>query len=235
MPQSQRLTQTSTQDTVTNAMQRYAGEIYRLQEDHEWVSLSDLAEHIEASLQAISRMLNRLKQGGYLEHEAYKGVHLTDAGEQIAIPAIRRHRLIEVFLVKILEFGWHEVHAVSDRFEAGVDKRIEQRIFEISGRPTHCPHGEPIPTPDGIMPRVTDTSLVKMATGRTYRISRVRLHEPEKLQYLGELGLYPSTTFTLLSSAPFQGPVRIRLGRDEQVLGYELASALYVAPSPQGK
>jgi DtxR family Mn-dependent transcriptional regulator len=217
---------------VTAAMKRYAAEIYRLQEDKPFVGLSDLAEHITTSLQAISRMIGRLRELGYLEHEPYRGVRLTPAGEKIALPAIRRHRLVEVFLVRVMGFGWDEVHDYSDHFELGVDEVIEDRMFEIAGRPSRCPHGEPIPTKEGVMPVLNDASLVEMQAGKKYVLSRVREHAPEKLRYLGEMALYPQARLELLSLAPFNGPVRIKLGRMEIVLSYELAAALFVEPDP---
>ncbi len=215
---------------ITAAMKRYAAEIYRLQEDRAYVGISDLADHIDASLQAISRMIGRLKEMDFLDHEPYRGVRLTPAGEEIALPAIRRHRLVEVFLVKVMGFGWHEVHDYSDQFELGVNQVIEERIFEIAGRPTRCPHGEPIPSVDGVMPVLNDASLTTFEPGKMYVLSRVRVHDPEKLLYLGELNLYPGARLELLSLAPFNGPVRIRLGRQEIVLSYELAAALFVEP-----
>ncbi len=110
-------------------MRRYAAEIFRLQEDRPFVTLSDLSEHVNASPQAISRMVTRLKERGFVEHEPYRGVRLTKAGESIALPAIRRHRVVEVFMVRMLGFGWDEVHDYSDRFELGIDEIIEDRIF----------------------------------------------------------------------------------------------------------
>jgi DtxR family transcriptional regulator, Mn-dependent transcriptional regulator len=213
---------------VTSTMRRYAAEIYRLQEDRAYVPLSDLVEPVNASHQAIARMVSRLKERGYVEHEPYRGVRLTPAGEAIAMPAIRRHRVVEVFLVKVLGFGWEEVHEASDRFELGVDDAIEERLFEAAGRPRRCPHGEPIPGKDGKMPAVDDASLVEMKSGTSYRLSRVRIHEPEKLRYLGELGLYPGVCLLFLSQAPFRGPLRLRREKDEIVLSHELAKGLLV-------
>ncbi len=215
-------------NSVTFAMRRYAAEIFRLQEDHEYVGLSDLAEPIDASFQAISKMLGKLKAAGYLEHEPYRGVRLTDNGMHIALPAIRRHRLGEVFLVRVMGFGWHEVHDYSDQFELGIDQRLEDRMDTLCNHPTRCPHGEPIPSREGIMPVVSDDSLVNQPVGAEYSISRVRIHDPEKLYYLGQLGLYPGAHLALVSIAPFKGPVRIKIGRQEDILSYELASVLYV-------
>lgn len=214
----------------TYTMQRYAAEIYRLQEFNAYVTLSELAEQVDASLQAVSRMLVRLHEGGYIVREPYHGVRLTPAGEQIAMPAIRRHRLSELFLVRVLGFGWDEVHYMTDTFEQGVDEVIEDRIYETLGRPTRCPHGEPIPSKAGVIEIPDDASLVDLPEGQPYTVSRVRIHDPEKLHYLGEFGLFPTARFLYKLRAPFNGPVRIKIGNQEVILSYEMATGLYVIP-----
>jgi DtxR family Mn-dependent transcriptional regulator len=213
---------------VTETMRRYAAEIYRLQEDMEYVGLAELSEHVNASSQAVARMVARMKKLGYLEQQLYRGVRLTLSGEHIAMPVLRRHRIAEIFLVKVMGFGWHEVHEDSERMELGISPAVEERMAVMAGNPTRCPHGEPIPTREGIMPVVSDASLVSQTTGNAYRVSRVRTHDPDRLQYLGELGLYPGTTFILVSMAPFRGPVTIRVEQQDIILGYDLAAALYV-------
>jgi DtxR family Mn-dependent transcriptional regulator len=219
-------------ENVTSGMRRYAAEIYRLQEHQETVSISALAEHIPASTQAISRMVARLKAADLIIHKPYQGVRLTESGVLSALPALRRHRLVEVFLVRVMGFGWDEVHEISDQFELGINHVIEDRIDQLAGFPTRCPHGEPIPSRDGIMPDMKDISLVKFSDKAAYCLSRVRVHEPAKLRYLGELGLVPGKCFYLTSIAPFNGPVRIQVDQNELVLGYDLSAALWVEPSP---
>jgi len=211
-------------------MQRYTAEIYRLQQDHPYVTLSMLGEHVHVSPQAVSRMIRRLKQAGLVVHKPYRGVRLTPEGERIALPAIRRHRLIEVFLVDVMRFGWEEVHNLADVLEPGINQVLEDRIDELTGHPTRCPHGDPIPTRDGVMPPLNDVSLATLRPGTKGRISRVRTHDPEKLRYLAQLGLVPDTPFELLSRAPFNGPLRIRVGNKEHILGHELATTLWVEP-----
>src|ERR671922_1430915 len=142
--------------TVSPAMRRYAAEIYRLQQDYEQVSLSLLSSHVEASAQAISTMVKRLNKDGYLVHEPYRGVRLTSDGEKIAMPSLRRHRLTEVFLVRVMKYDWGAAHELSDVFERGINDEIEDRIDDLTGHPTRCPHGEPIPTKDGAMPQIVD-------------------------------------------------------------------------------
>ncbi|MFQ5859406.1 MAG: metal-dependent transcriptional regulator [Anaerolineae bacterium] len=216
---------------ISPAMQRYAAEIHRLQQDHPYVPLSMLAEQVDVSLQAASRMIRRLKEAGLVVHEPYRGVRLTPEGERIALPSIRRHRLIEVFLVRVMRFDWEEIHDLADVLESGIDQVLEDRIDELTGRPAHCPHGDPIPTRDGVMPPVTDVSLVTLDPGVAGRISRVRTHDPDKLRYLAELELVPGVDFRLESRAPFNGPLRIRIGNEEHVIGHELAATLWVEPT----
>lgn len=213
---------------VTLAMQRYAAEIYRLQQESTAVSLTQLGVKAGASAQAVAMMVKRLRKGGYLEHELYRGVQLTPSGVKLAMPAIRRHRISEVYLIKGLGYNWAEAHELAEVFEKGLNEELEDRIFELAGRPTRCPHGEPIPSKDGVMPQINDQALILVPSGSTCIISRVRTEDPEKLLYLAELGLIPGTPFTLLSCAPFQGPLRLQLTSHDHVIGYELAKSLWV-------
>jgi DtxR family Mn-dependent transcriptional regulator len=101
------------------------------------------------------------------------------------------------------------------------------------GHPATCPHGEPIPTREGVMPQLDDRPLTVLAPGVKGKISRVKIYEPEKLKYLAEIGLVPGASFELLNRAPFNGPLRLKIGQNEQVIGVELAAALWVlCPDP---
>jgi DtxR family Mn-dependent transcriptional regulator len=221
--------------TVSPAMRRYAAEIYRLQEDHEQVSLSLLSSHVESSAQAISTMVKRLNKNGYLVHEPYRGVRLTPEGEKIAMPSLRRHRLTEVFLVKVMNYDWAAAHELSDVFERGVNDELEDRMDELAGRPTRCPHGEPIPSRDGVMPVIKDEPLVNVPSGSDCIVSRVRTHNMEKLHYIAELGLVPGTPFHLLSCAPFKGPLRLEMKPHDHVIGYELSQSIWVEVKKAGE
>ena len=221
--------------SVSLAMQRYAAEIYRLQQDHEQVPLSLLSSHVDASAQAISNMVKRLQKLGYLVHEPYRGVRLTETGEKIAMPSLRRHRLTEVFLVKVMKYDWATAHELSDTFEKGVNDEIEDRMDELAGHPNRCPHGEPIPSKDGVMPVVRDVPLIDVPSGSDCVISRVRTHDLEKLNYIGELGLTPGRQFHLFSCAPFKGPLRLQMKPHDHLIGYELASSLWVEVTMKGE
>lgn len=212
---------------ISLGMQRYAAEIFRLQEHAEFVGLTSLASHLDVSGQAASRMVRRMKDAGLIEHEPYRGVRLTTTGEREAMPALRRHRLIEVFLVKVMGYDWAEIHDRADVLERGIDDVLEARIDQLTGHPTRCPHGDPIPSPDGRIERLDDAPLTQLQSGSTGRISRVRTHDPDKLRYLQELGLKPGTPFDLLSCAPFDGPLRLRTKDHDVVIGHRLASSVW--------
>jgi DtxR family transcriptional regulator, Mn-dependent transcriptional regulator len=221
--------------TVSPAMRRYAAEIYRLQQDYEQVSLSLLSSHVESSAQAISTMVKRLGKSGYLVHEPYRGVRLTADGEKIAMPSLRRHRLTEVFLVKVMKYDWASAHELSDVFERGVNDELEDRMDELAGRPTRCPHGEPIPSKDGVMPKVVDVPLLDVPSGSDCTVSRVRTHDMEKLRYIAEIGLVPGTPFHLLSCAPFKGPLRLEMKPHDHIIGYELSQSIWVEVTKRGE
>ena len=220
---------------ATPAMQRYAAEIFRLQQDTDYVGLNELSESANSSMQATARMVGRMKKLDYLEHELYRGVRLTLKGQQIAMPALRRHRLVEVFLVKVMKYGWDEAHELSDTFALGVNDVVEDRIDEITGHPKRCPHGEPIPNRDGVLPVVKDMPLLEVPSGSDCVISRVRTHDMDKLRYFAELGLVPGTPFHLFSCAPFKGPLRLQMKSQDHLIGYELAACLWVEVTKQGE
>lgn len=211
--------------------QSYLAEAYRIayyQETNPYISTSALAEALGVSAPAVTRMVQRLKEVGYLEHEPYRGITLTPAGEREALANIRRHRLVEVFLVDVLKFDWHEVHDEADALGEVVSDLIVDKISQMTDSPRRCPHGEPIPSADGVMPRVRDTPLNEQKPQTTYAVSRVNTHDMDKLKYLGDLGLRPGREFKLISRAPFNGPIQLDVDGETIVMGHELAGVLRV-------
>jgi DtxR family Mn-dependent transcriptional regulator len=216
--------------SASAAMQEYLAEAYRIayyQDDTPYISTSALADVLHVSAPAVTRMVQRLKDAGYLEHEPYRGILLTKQGEDEALRSIRRHRLVEVFLVKVMKFGWHEVHDAADSLGETVSDTIVARMEQMADYPRRCPHGEPIPSADGVMPRIRDYPLNEAAAGE-YMMSRVNTHDVDKLAYLGELGLTPGTRFELVNRAPFNGPLQLKLRGEARVIGHELAGVLRV-------
>lgn len=218
--------------TASAAMQEYLAEAYRIayyqDSDNPYISTSSLANVLGVSAPAVTRMVQRLKEADFLEHEPYRGIKLTQKGEKEALKNIRSHRLVECFLVDIMGFGWHEVHDSADEFGAVVSDVLVSRMAEMTGNPRRCPHGEPIPTADGFMPRVIDYPLTGVDEGQEYLISRVNTHDEEKLRYFDTLGIKPGIRFSFEVRAPFNGPLQIKLTKDSVHLGNELAGVLRV-------
>lgn len=218
-----------TLEAITHARREYLAEIYRLQQStDEPVTTTALAERLEVSPPAVVRMMRRLAQEGYLRRQPYKGVSLTPDGEREALKSIRRHRLLEAFLVIVMKFGWDEVHEHAHGLEGVINDQFEDRMDELAGFPKRCPHGDPIPTKDGRMPKPNEASLSEFEVGTQAVISRIRNHTPDKLRYLAEHQLMPGATITLLGRAPFNGPVRVKTPSGEHVLGSEMAGNIYI-------
>lgn len=212
-------------------MQEYLAEAYRLahyQTDDPYVSTSALAEVLNVSPPAVTRMVQRLKEAGYLEHEPYRGIKLTPDGEHEALMSIRRHRLVERFLVDVMGFGWHEVHDTADELGGTVGDIVVNRMSEMAGNPHRCPHGEPIPSAEGVMPLVIDRPLTSVQPGE-YILSRVHTHDAEKLRYLDQLSLKPGTRFELVQLAPFNGPLHLKAAGVDHHIGHELGGNLRVS------
>ncbi len=221
--------------TVTSVMQEYLAETYRIAsyQDSAYVSTSELADRMRKTAPAVVRMASRLREAGLIEHEPYQGIRLTPAGEREALLSIRRHRIVEVFLMATMGYGWEEVHPEAEALSAVVSDDLLSRMERMAGFPQRCPHGEPIPSATGNMPHIDDMSLGDLEPQQALTVSRVNTHEPDKLAYLREIGLVPGQDIELVSRAPFNGPLRLRIGRDEQVIGMELARALRVCQQGQ--
>jgi DtxR family Mn-dependent transcriptional regulator len=213
----------------------YLTEIYRLRERGEtdadgFISTSSVADLLDVSAPAVNRMVTKLKESNLLEHEPYQGIRLTPKGEREALKELRRHRIAEVFLVKVMGFGWHEVHEEADQMAQGLSETLTDRMAEMAGNPTHCPHGEPIPSPEGDLPEMTDQLLSEAAVAVDLEITRVRTRESDRLEYMAALGLVPGTHLQVLHQAPFNGPLQLKVGSEYRIVGHNLAELIKIKP-----
>lgn len=214
----------------------YLAEIYRLGDRGEatpdgYIGTSALADLLDVSAPAVNRMVTKLKENGLLEHEPYQGIRLTSKGRREALKELRRHRIAEAFLVQVMGFGWHEVHEEADRISQGLSDKLTERMAEMAGGPTHCPHGEPIPSPEGELPPLEDVLLSDAEANIDLNISRVRTRESDRLEYLAALGLTPGTHLQILHKAPFNGPLQLKVGTEYRIVGHNLAELVRVLPA----
>jgi DtxR family Mn-dependent transcriptional regulator len=168
-------------------------------------------------------MLKRLAEQGLVVHEPYRGATLTRSGSREALRVLRRHRLIETYLVARLGYSWDTVHAEAERLEHAASDDLVERLAESLGNPAFDPHGDPIPGADGSLTRRRTTPLSDIADGTRVRIARVDTDDGPRLRWLADEGLVPGTNLTVVSRQPFEGPIIIKRGRAQQVIGHELA------------
>jgi DtxR family Mn-dependent transcriptional regulator len=219
---------------VTHAMEDYLKAIYRLQGDGGQVTMQRLTEELDLSGPSVTNMVKRLHELELVRHTRYRDVALTSAGEKVALRVIRHHRLLELYLTESLGYEWDRVHAEAERLEHHVSDELEARMASALGNPTRDPHGDPIPSADGAIDPVSSEVLADLEPGDVAAISRVPDRDPEQLRYLGELGVVPGQTITVLEKLPFDGPIRVRVGADEHLFGRPLAARINVSPGPRG-
>jgi DtxR family Mn-dependent transcriptional regulator len=144
-------------------------------------------------------MVKTLSESGLVRYEPYMGVRLTEAGEKLASLVLRRHRLIELFLVRILDMSWAEVHDEAERLEHAVSEHLIERIDAMLGRPAVDPHGDPIPTAEGTIARPNYIDLASAPVGRRLTIERVVDQDSAFLHFIEERQLMPGSEVTIRS------------------------------------
>jgi DtxR family transcriptional regulator, Mn-dependent transcriptional regulator len=216
-------------DTLTRSVEDYLKAVYRLSPEGRPASTSEIARLLELSAPSVSGMVKRLSELGLLEHLPYKGVQLTEEGRRVALRMVRRHRLIESYLVEFLGYSWDTVHSEAERLEHAVSDTLVERMAAALGHPSVDPHGDPIPTADGAVKELATTPLAVLEVGDTAEIVRVAENDAERLRYLASLGLRPGTLVTVLERQPFGGPLTIETRGEIQVIGQALALVLLCA------
>src|SRR5438270_3591310 len=213
----------------TRAQQDYLKALYLLGGNERPVPTRELANRLGISSPSVSEMVTRLSGQGLVEHDRYRGQQLTREGRKVALELVRHHRLLEMFLVQVLGYHWDEVHDEAERLEHVISERMEQRIFELLGRPELDPHGHVIPTLGGKVRPVSRRNLSESKAGERLVVQGVSDEDPVKLRELERRGLVPGAPIAVVGASEFEGPVEVRLkGRRESVpLG--LARAVFVA------
>jgi DtxR family transcriptional regulator, Mn-dependent transcriptional regulator len=217
-------------------IQDYLKQIYEITLVGGRASTSQLAQALGISSASVTNMLQKLSttQPPYVTYKKHQGVKLTEAGTFAALKIIRRHRLIEHYLVKELGYTWDEVHEEAEVLEHAMSPLLEARIDSALGFPKFDPHGDPIPDADLNMPEIAHISLSNLETGKTGRILRVPHEDSQVLRYLGKCGLRPGTRIKLLSRTPYDQTMRVKIldADEEVVVGPSLGSQISLSIEP---
>ncbi len=215
---------------LTEPVEDYLKAIYELETRHGVAATSDVATALAVAPASVTGMIRRLAMHGYLDHVPYRGVQLTDDGRRAALRTIRRHRILESYLTSVLGYPWDRVHDEAERLEHAASDELIERLAVALGHPTQDPHGAPIPTVDGTVDERPHRTLADLAIGERARMVQVSDKNPQLLRYLAEIALQPGTEVTMIAKAPFGGPLTLRIGTADAMVGPSLAEQVRVEP-----
>lgn len=207
---------------VSDAAGDYLKAVWSLSRDGP-ASTNAIAARLGFTPASVSGMLTRLAAAGLIEHRRYHGALLTEAGRREALRLIRRHRLVETFMIQRLGYGWDEVHEEAEAIEHAISDRFAERLAVLLDHPSHDPHGDPIPGPDGSLPATPDVPLADLPTGRRLRVARLLSQDGEVLGPLAALGIHPGAEVRVVRREPGGGRLDLRVDGRPCSLPRELA------------
>ncbi len=208
-------------EELSPAVQDYLKTIHSLGGVDDVVSPVDIAGRLNVRAPSVTGMLKRLAEAGWIDYESGQGAKLTERGVSQARRVIRRHRLVELFLTRVLGLDWSEVDKEADALEHAISPRLEQAIADYLGEPLEDPHGHPIPTPEGTIAQRDLLPLTAFRPGQCVVIREVQDDHPERLRRWRALGLIPGVTVTIHSYQPLDGLYQIEVGDEIVPLGRE--------------
>ena len=227
-----RMSGTKTTGRFGRSVEDYLRLIYELGHDAEVVGVSALAGRLGVSPPSVTGMAKRLAGAGLVDRTPYRGLSLTGEGRKAALGVVRRHRLIELYLVEALGYLWDEVHEEAENLEHAASEGFVDRLERLLGHPGACPHGSPIPTREGEVAGEACVSLVGLGVGERVVVRRVLDRDPEALRHLAGMGLNLGTELELVERHPFEGPLIVASGGESLVVSPELAGHVFVEPAP---
>jgi DtxR family transcriptional regulator, Mn-dependent transcriptional regulator len=220
--------QVERRSSLTRAQQDYLKALYQLQGHHRPVPTRDLAQRLGISSPSVSEMVTRLSAQGLVEHDRYRGQQLTREGRKVALELIRHHRLLEMFLVQVLGYSLDEVHEEAERLEHVISERMEQRIFELLGRPELDPHGHAIPTLGGKVRSLSQRLLSECRVGEKVIVQVVSDDDPGRLRELERRSLLPGTRVEIVTASAYESPIEVRIKGRRESIPLGLARAMFV-------
>lgn len=210
----------------TTSREDYLKRIFMLEQEHpdEAVAMGELAQAVEVAAGSATGMVKTLVDMGLVDYEPYVGVRLTEQGRKIAIHVLRRHRLIEAFLVQTLEVDWSEVDREAEAIEHVISEQLLEKIDLYLGHPTVDPHGDPIPDARGRFARLRTRNLAHCQLGQRVRIARVMDQDPQFLQFIERIGLKPGVQMSVQSIDP-QAQVLVVATAQQEAINLSLHAA----------
>jgi DtxR family Mn-dependent transcriptional regulator len=215
---------------LTAPVEDYLKAVYELERAGAPAATTDLAARLRVAPASVTGMVRRLAGQGLLTHERYRGVRLTAPGRQAALRTIRRHRVIEAYLVRALGYHWDEVDVEAERLEHAASDRFVDRMARAIGEPTVDPHGAPIPSREGAVTEAWYRPLADLSAGATADVMQVSDDDPSLLRYLDDLAISLGSKVRVVDRAPFGGPITLAIGRVTRVVGPALAERILVRP-----
>ena len=216
--------------SLSPSVEDYLKAVYALNEGGGPAGTNELARVLDVRPGSVSGMIRRLAEDGFVEHEPYRGVRLTEAGSREALKILRRHRIIESFLVQRLGYDWDDVHAEAERLEHAASERLIDAMAEALGHPATDPHGAPIPTRAGRIDPTPSHRLDEVDPGSRVTIRSVADEDPVRLRYLKSVGLVPGARAVVRRGGGKEGDVTVTVegGPGPQRIEREVASRVTV-------
>lgn len=208
--------------------ENYLKAIYRHSVDEKAVSTNTISKFLKTTPASVTDMLKRLKEKGLAQYQPYKGVRLTESGKKVALKIIRKHRLWECFLVRTLQFSWDAVHDTAEQLEHIDSPELIEKLDEFLGFPKFDPHGDPIPSKDGIFEKRETISLAECPEKVIVTVAGVLEHKPEFLQYLDRIGLNIGVQIEVEEKIPFDQSLLLIVNGQKLILSGEFARHIVI-------
>lgn len=221
---------------ISQAAQDYLKTIYELTTRYGRATTSQIAAQLQIRPASVTSMVQKLadEERPLLDYHKHQGVTLTADGERAALAVVRQHRLLEVFLHEVLDYGWDEVHEEAERLEHAISPEMEERLDAMLGHPRRDPHGQPIPSPELELGPTADFPMSELRSGQQAVISRVQDEDPALLRYLDAQGLRPQAEVTVLDYVAFDQTLHLQVNGQQEtaVLGPQITNELFVELLP---